>query len=51
VDKETGNPVDREHQVKGYAIGPDEYIMLQPDEIAEAVPEGDKTLRIEAFIP
>jgi DNA end-binding protein Ku len=51
IDEETGKPVEREHQVKGYEIGPDEYIVLHPDEIAEAVPEGDKTLRIEAFIP
>jgi DNA end-binding protein Ku len=51
IDEETGKPVEREHQVKGYEIGPDEYVVLKPDEIAEAVPEGDKTLRIEAFIP
>jgi len=51
IDEETGKPVEREHQVKGYEIAPDEYIVLQPDEIAEAVPEGDKTLKIEAFIP
>ena len=51
VDEQTDEPVDRERQVKGYETGKDQYIILEPEEIAEAVPESDKTLRIEAFIP
>lgn len=51
VDEESGAPVDRDKQVKGYRTGEDEYVILDPDEIAEAVPESDKTLTIEAFIP
>lgn len=50
VDEVTGRPVEREQQVKGYRTGENEYLILQPEEIAEAVPESDKTLRIEAFI-
>jgi DNA end-binding protein Ku len=50
VDEETEKPVDKEQQVKGYETGKDQYIILQPEEIAEAVPESDKTLKIEAFI-
>ena len=50
VDEETEKPVDKEQQVKGYETGTDQYIILQPEEIAEAVPESDKTLKIEAFI-
>ena len=50
VDSETGKPVDRDEQVKGYEIGSGEHIMLDPDEIASAVPESDKTLAVSAFI-
>lgn len=51
VDEETEAPVDKEHQVKGYETSKDRYVVLEPEEIAEAVPESDKTLTIEAFIP
>lgn len=51
VDSETGKVVEREDQMKGYEAGENDYIVLDPEEIAAAVPEGDKTLEIEAFIP
>lgn len=51
VDEKTGKPVPREDQVKGYETDKGEYIVLEPDEIEAAIPEGDKTLAIEAFIP
>ena len=50
VDSETGKVVEREDQVKGYAAGENDYIALDPEEIAAALPESDKTLEIEAFI-
>lgn len=50
VDEETEKPVERDQQVKGYETGDDQYVILQPEEIAEVVPESDKTIRIEAFI-
>jgi DNA end-binding protein Ku len=50
VDAETGRPVEREDQVKGYELGEGEYIQLDPDEVAAAVPESDKTLDIEGFL-
>jgi DNA end-binding protein Ku len=50
VDSETGDPVEPEDQVKGYETGKDEYVVLEPDEIAAAVPESDKTLGVNAFI-
>lgn len=50
VDEETGKPVERDQQVKGYGTGDNEYIVLEPEEVAEAVPESDKTLCVEAFI-
>lgn len=51
VDNETGDPVEREDQVKGYEIENGDYIVLEPEEVAAAVPESDKTLKIEAFVP
>jgi DNA end-binding protein Ku len=50
VDAETNKPVDKEDQVKGYETAKGEYVMLEPDEVAAAVPESDKTLSVSAFI-
>ena len=50
VDGETGKPVSREEQVKGYDQGGEDYIILEPDEIAAAIPEGDKSIAIGSFI-
>lgn len=51
VDSETGDPVERDEQVKGYEIENGQYIILEPDEVAAAVPDSNKTLKIDAFIP
>ncbi len=51
IDSETGDPVERDAQVKGYEIENGQYIVLEPDEVAAAVPHSDKTLKIDAFIP
>lgn len=51
IDSETGDPVEREDQVKGYETENGQYIVLEPEEVAAAVPQSDKTLNIEAFIP
>ena len=50
VDQETGRPVEADEQVKGYEVAPDDYVVLEPDEIAAAVPESDKTLAIQSFV-
>lgn len=50
VDSETGETVDRDDQVKGYEIGPGEHVVLDPAELASAVPDSDKTLSVTAFI-
>ncbi|WP_410218304.1 Ku protein [Paracoccus sp. (in: a-proteobacteria)] len=50
VDSGTGQPVERDDQVKGYETAANEYIVLQPDEIAAAVPDSDKTLAVSTFI-
>lgn len=51
VDSETGDPVERDEQVKGYEVENGQYIILEPEEVAAAVPDSDKTLKIDAFIP
>jgi DNA end-binding protein Ku len=51
IDSETGDPVEREDQVKGYEVENGRYVVLEPDEVAAAIPESDRTLRIEGFIP
>ncbi|WDZ81979.1 Ku protein (plasmid) [Ensifer adhaerens] len=51
VDSETGEPVASDDQVKGYEVDDGRYVVLEPEEVAAAVPDSDKTLKIEAFIP
>ncbi|MFD1703476.1 Ku protein [Methylopila henanensis] len=51
VDADTGRPVERDDQVKGYETSSGDYVVLEPDEVAAATPESDKTLEIDAFIP
>jgi DNA end-binding protein Ku len=50
VDSETGKPVERDAQVKGYEVSDGRYVELEAEEVAGAVPEADKTLEIDAFI-
>ncbi|MGR9141045.1 non-homologous end joining protein Ku [Rhizobium leguminosarum] len=50
VDSETGKPVERGDQVKGYQMENGDYIVIEGDEIAEIMPESDKVLNIKAFI-
>lgn len=50
VDSETEEPVEAENQVKGYEVGKDEYVVLEPDEIAAVIPESDKVLAVDRFV-
>jgi len=50
VDAATGEPVEAEDQVKGYEVGKDEYVVLEPEEIAAAMRESDKQLTVSAFV-
>ncbi|KAA0695556.1 Ku protein [Neorhizobium sp. P12A] len=51
VDSETEDPVPKEAQAKGFEIDNGQYIMIDLDEIAAAIPESNETLEVEAFIP
>ncbi len=50
VDRDTGKEVRREDQTKGYEIAPDQYVILEPQDIAAVVPASDKILSVEAFV-
>ncbi|MGO4567799.1 Ku protein [Rhizobium sp. 2YAF20] len=50
VDSETGKPVERDDQVKGYEASNGKYVVLEPEEVAAAVPHSDKILDVRAFL-
>ena len=51
IDAGTEEPVEREDQVKGYETRKGRHVLLEPEEIAEALPDSDKVLRVEGFLP
>ncbi|MCW1407400.1 Ku protein [Rhizobium sp. 1AS11] len=51
IDSETEDPVPKEAQTKGFEIENGQYIIIDPEEVSAAIPESNKTLEIEAFIP
>ncbi|MBY5649936.1 Ku protein [Rhizobium leguminosarum] len=51
IVSETEDPVPKEAQTKGFEIENGQYIIIDPEEISAAIPESNKTLEIEAFIP
>ena len=51
VDIETGQPVERDAQVKGYEFDSGQFVTLTQEEVAAAVPDGDRSIKVEAFIP
>lgn len=50
VDAETGEVVEASDQVRGYEVGHGRHVVLSPEEMASALPENDKTLRVETFL-
>lgn len=50
VDEKTDKPVESDDQVKGYETSEGHYVVLEPDEIAAAVPNSDKALTVDRFI-
>lgn len=51
VDSETEEVVQRDQQVKGFETGNGDYIMIDPEEVAAVVPDSDKMLEVETYIP
>lgn len=50
VDDKTEKPVEKEDQVKGYETSEGAYVILEPKEVAAAVPDSDKVLKVDHFI-
>lgn len=51
VDSGTGKPVSDDDEAKGFEIADDEYILLDPDDLADAVPENNHRMTAEASVP
>ena len=51
VDSVTGDVVESEDQVKGYAVGKDQYVIVEDDELTNIAIESTRTVDIERFVP
>ena len=50
INKRTGREIDRENIVKGVKVDDGDYVVLSPEEIAEAYPRTTQTIEIESFV-
>jgi DNA end-binding protein Ku len=50
INKRTGREIDKENVVKGVATSKGHYVVLSPEEIAEAYPRTTQTIEIQAFV-
>lgn len=51
LDAVTGKPVSEKDEVKGYACGEDDYVLLEDDEIEAVGLESTRTIDIDTFVP
>jgi len=51
VDAVSGEVVESEEQVKGYAVAKDQYVVVEDDELANIAIESSHTVDIEKFVP
>ena len=51
VDAETNREVDADDIVKGYEVGKNEYIELEPDELDAVALESTRVIEIDQFVP
>ena len=50
VDSTSGKPVAEDDQVRGYETGPDEFLLIEEDEIDAVQIESSHTLDLEGFV-
>jgi DNA end-binding protein Ku len=43
-------PVPREHQIKGYAVAPGQYVIVPDAEMAQVEPQGGRTIEVLEFV-
>jgi DNA end-binding protein Ku len=51
IDPETEDVVDTENQVKGYAVGKDNFITVEDEELDAIKIESTRTIDIDSFVP
>jgi DNA end-binding protein Ku len=51
VDAVTGQEVDSENIIKGYEIGRDAYVEIDPEELEAIAVESKRTIEIDQFVP
>jgi DNA end-binding protein Ku len=51
VDSVTGDVVENDGQIKGYAVSKDQYVQVEDEELAEIAIESTHTVDIEKFVP
>jgi DNA end-binding protein Ku len=51
VDSVTGEVVENDDMIKGYAVGKDQYVQVEDEELAEIAIESTRTVDIEKFVP
>lgn len=51
VDAGTGKPVREADEIKGYARGEDDYVLLEDEELDDLALESTRTIDIEMFVP
>ena len=50
VDSVTGDVVENEDTVKGYAVGKDQYVTVEDEELSDIAIESTRTVDIEKFV-
>jgi DNA end-binding protein Ku len=51
VDSVSGKPLEEDDEVKGYARGENEFVLLEDEELAAVKLESARTIDIESFMP
>jgi DNA end-binding protein Ku len=51
VDSVSGDVVENEDMIKGFAVGKDQYIQVEDEELEEIAIESSHTVEIEKFVP
>jgi DNA end-binding protein Ku len=50
VNERTGDEVPYPDVVKGYQVDQDEYVVVEPDELADIAPDKSRSIEIETFV-
>lgn len=50
LDSETGKPVERDQQIRGYQTDDGDYILVENDALKQLMPESEKVMAVKSFI-